>query len=272
MKRLILTIIASALCSLSLAETPGVGSTNNQPNGTSQRPFSTANCSFTFTSGAKANFLKYCVTANGNVTLFETPSGHEHIAVGQDGEGYGICDENTGVAYFDYAEFGDSANWNNPTVLSQDAKSVKIARTTTDGIWTLTQTFTQISGSSPSVKIGMALKNNSIANRVALLVRYADVDADGISQNSLDGTANTAFGFQPAGNGIKFGLALQNTGTTTFHQGYAQTVPQGPDPCNPFANFALSTLTNTDGSIIMLHDLHVPTGSSKTATVSYRGL
>src|SRR3954467_9758205 len=129
MNKLILTFIVFSLCSLGLAETPGVGSPDKST-GTTQRPFSTANCSFTFTSGNKSNFLKYCVTANGNVTLFETPLNHEHIAVGQDGEGYGICDVNSGIAYFDYAEFGDSGNWNNPTVLSQDAKSVTIARTT----------------------------------------------------------------------------------------------------------------------------------------------
>src|SRR5205085_3077819 len=122
-------------------------------------PFSPATCAFTFTSGAGDTFLKYCVTANGNVTEFQTPEGHEHIAVGSIGEGYGICDfgnhDTKPIEYFDYAEFGDSGNWGPATVMSQNAKSVKIARTTSDGVWTLTQTFTQITGTAPSVKVDM---------------------------------------------------------------------------------------------------------------------
>ncbi len=95
-------------------------------------PFSPATCAFTFTTGAGDTFLKYCVTANGNITLFETPAGHEHIAVGIIGEGYGICDfgnhDSKPIEYFDYAESGDSGGWSAAAVVSQTAKSVKIAR------------------------------------------------------------------------------------------------------------------------------------------------
>src|SRR5262249_1254774 len=113
----------------------------------------TATCAFTFTSGANDSFLKYCVTANGNVVQFETPLGHEHIAHGVPGEGYGFCDINTRTEYFDYSFFGDSPNWGDPTVVNQNTNSVKIARTTIDGVWTLTQMFTQVAGTSPFVKV-----------------------------------------------------------------------------------------------------------------------
>jgi len=68
-----------------------------------------------------------------------TPFNREHIAVGAAGEGYGVCDNTGAVAYFDYADYGDSGNWGAPTLVSQTATSVKIARTTSDGVWTLTQ-------------------------------------------------------------------------------------------------------------------------------------
>jgi hypothetical protein len=55
-------------------------------------------------------------------------------------------------------------------VLSHDAKSVKIARTTADGNWTLTQTITQVTG-PPSAKIAMALTNNTSVTRQAFLLR-----------------------------------------------------------------------------------------------------
>jgi hypothetical protein len=118
-KKLVLSVIALAVCSLSLAETPGAASVNNQQEAAAalaqksaaqaapRSPFATSTCSFAFTSGANDSFLKYCVTANGNITQLETPQGHEHIAVGAFGEGYGICDLNPFVGYFDYADFGD---------------------------------------------------------------------------------------------------------------------------------------------------------------------
>jgi len=283
-RRLILASMVLAFFSVCWGQTPGVVRADHQQEAvallaqknaaqaTPRSPLSSATCAFTFTSGANDTFLKYCVTANGNIALFQTPAGHEHIAVGQDGEGYGLCDLFSATAYNDYAEFGDSANWGPATVLSQNAKSVKIARTTSDGAWTLTQTFTQVAGSLPSVKIAMAMKNNTTEDRVVDLVRYADVDADGASLDSLDGTAHSAFGWQPAGNGRKFGLAMQDVASTSFHEGFAQSVPQGPAPCDLLRDVALATLTATDGSIFMFYELHVPKGTSKTVTVSYRGL
>lgn len=171
-------------------------------------PFATSACSFNFTSGASDSFLKYCVTANGNITQLETPQGHEHIAVEAAGEGYGICDLIPFVSYVDYADFGDSGNWGPSSVINQSGKSVKIARTTSDGIWTLTQTISQVAGTSPSVKATMTLKNNSDQLRTVFLVRYADVDADGAVQNSLDGTAKSAFGWNSNASSKPFGLIL----------------------------------------------------------------
>jgi hypothetical protein len=74
-------------------------------------------------------------------------------------EGYAICDVsnsdpqgNGRVAYSDFAATGATANWNPPVVLSHNATSVKIARTTSDGIWTLTQTITQMAKTASGSK------------------------------------------------------------------------------------------------------------------------
>jgi hypothetical protein len=141
--------------------------------------------------------VKCCVTANGNITQLETPQFHEHIAAGIFGEGYGICDATSGTEYFDYADFGDSANWGPPTLVTQSATLVKIVRTTADGAWTLTQNVTMVPGASPTVKIAMALKNNTTIDRIAFLMRYADVDANSSFINSLGATSNSAFGWDP---------------------------------------------------------------------------
>src|SRR5206468_2249629 len=118
---------------------------------------------------------KYCVTKNGNITQFESPAGNEYIALAPAGEGYGLCNFDTATQYFDYAGYGDSANWQAPVTVSSSLTAVKIARTTTDGIFTLTQTIALNKGIS-AAQVSMAIKNNTTTSRHIGLLRYADVD------------------------------------------------------------------------------------------------
>jgi hypothetical protein len=234
---------------------------------------STAECSFTFTSGNTLTSLQYCVTANGNIIEFATPFDTPLVAAKDLGEGYGICDANTNVAYSDYGGFGDSGNWNPAHVVKHSATSVTIARTTSDGIWRLTQTITQVAGSSPSAKIVMALKNNSPTSREAFLVRYADADADGEVTNSFDATLNSAFGWNSFSAGDAFGLVLQNLGTVSFgYDAFVQGVPDPPDPCNPFLHITEGLATAIDGSLVMFYDIPgIPKSATATVTVAYKG-
>lgn len=243
----------------------------------------TSVCSFTFTSGVNDTFIKYCVTANGNITQLETPQFHEHLAAGVFAEGYGVCDLTTGAEYFDYAGFGDSANWGPATLVTQSATLVKLARTTLDGVWTLTQNITMVPGVSPTVKVAMALKNNTTVDRSALLLRYADVDADGTFINSLGATSNGAFGWDPtaiANIGLRgnFGLSLLADALPQQHapdlgpQGFTQFNPTGPSPCNPYSQMFAGLNTGGDGSVVTLYELGVAKKASKTVTVHYKGM
>jgi hypothetical protein len=264
MKKMSIVAFLFILCSLSFAETPTPGTSAG-----ASAP--TAQCSFEFTSGTTDNFLKFCVTANGNITLFETPLGHEHIAVGKDGEGYAICDELTAVSYKDYAEFGASGNWSDPVLVSQSATAVKIARTTSDGVWTLTQTFSQ-DAATPSVKVTMALTNNSDLPRGALLLRYANVDADGVLTNNFDATLNSAMAWNSTASQNPFGVELRDAGHTPFlHGGFVRGVPAGPDPCH-INQASPHPLTGKDGSIGEGYIFDVSPGKTQTVTVSYKGL
>ncbi len=132
----------------------------------------TETCTYTFTSGSGETYLKFCVTVNGNIVEFQAPAGIEQIDQAGSYEGYGICDGSTSIGYYDYA-YADSGNWNAPTTVSHTATPVKIARTTSDGAWTLTQTITSMPGPNPYAKIAMALKNNSGETKSASLMRYA---------------------------------------------------------------------------------------------------
>ena len=240
---------------------------------------SPSTCSFFFTSGTGDQFLKYCVTANGNITQLETPAGAEHVRVGLVGEGYGFCDFSSGAAYYDYAEFGDTPNWGLATLVSQSPTTVVIARTTSDGLWTLTQTFTQ-SASTSSVIVSMALKNNSTIDRHVSLIRFVDVDAHGVALNTLGNTFNSVFAWVPypsPNNLDRRGLIMQNAvsgfpmhGGTTFRtDGFRHP----PDPCPNFLLFGPSdTLTEVDGAMFMQFKSDVPKARTVTVRVSYKGL
>jgi hypothetical protein len=290
MKKFLLAIAALALTSASFAQVPGILSVHRQGNQPKHavlsaakraaiakaglNPDSSTDCAFTFTSGTGNTFLNYCVSSAGNILVLETPEGHPEMSPDA-GEGYGICDANTNTAYFDWGGFLDSGNWGSPIVLSQTPTTVKIARTTNDGIWTLTQTITQISGDTPEVKITMAVRNNSGIAREAVLMRYADVDADANDIDELDATFGTAMAYNSTftgDGGAPFGLSLQNEGNTPFSfDAFSQSTFIPPNPCSPFF-FAAGPLESTDGSIVQLYFMPLNPFKSGNVIVSYRGL
>jgi hypothetical protein len=285
MKNFVLAVTVLALCSLSFAGTPGPKRITPQqeaeaaaaqetaaqeiPKGLS----ATTNCSFTFTSGAKNTYLKYCVTVNGNITQIQTPFGHEHIALGTIGEGYGLCNADFGVVeYHDWAGFGDSGNWNSPVTVSHNATSVKIARTTSDGNWTLTQIISQAAGNS-SIKVVMTLKNNTGVARNAYLVRYADVSADSRFLNNFDATQNTAAGWNSNVSGNPYGLVLQNVTTSPFayQSAFTQNTFAPPNACAFAFNSTNGLAAGINGSVEMVYADLMPALGSKTATMTYKG-
>lgn len=72
-----------------------------------------------------------------------------YISNGGPLKGYGICDVNPNVAYYDYAS-NDSGNWGSTTVTTLNATTQVFVRTTADGIWQLTQTIMQLKASTAS--------------------------------------------------------------------------------------------------------------------------
>jgi hypothetical protein len=225
----------------------------------------TTTCSFTFNSGTGNTTMKYCVTVNGNITQFASPSAHEYITTAPAGEGYAFCDFDSETQYFDYAGYGDSGNWKAPTTLSSSATAVKIQRGTTDGLYTLTQTITQ-NGGGALAQITMALKNNTTKKHHVGLLRWVDVDADNNAFNSFDSTLRAVFGYNPQG----YGLLLQGVSGSVLNGAFAQDIPGGPNSCQIFAHTPLTPLADTDGSMFIQYDMQVAAGTTKTVVVSYK--
>jgi hypothetical protein len=240
----------------------------------------TSTCTYTFTSGSGFTYLQFCVTKNGNIVEFQSPVNVEQIRQGSYGEGYGICDLSTEAEYYDFADNGDSSNWKAPSTVTHTATMVKIERTTTDGLWTLTQTITSTPGTNPSAKVLMALKNNSSTSKEALLFRWADVDpgqaagTDTSFDENFDGTLDSAWGYiSDVGNFYPYGLMFQNVGNPVpasvpyLRGGFVLTAPP-IDTCNATES-SVSPLTNADGATIYIWLVELNKEQSVSVTGRY---
>ena len=200
---------------------------------------------------------------------YTSPAGFEHIREGTFSEGYGICDFSNLARYFDYGS-SDSGNWQPPSVIGT-ALPITIKRTTSDGIYTLTQVFTRNTVDT-AVIITMTLKNNTAAAHDFALLRYADIDANnadgGDFNNWFDFDTQSAWGYN---NGFNLhGLMLYSRPTTTPHFAFVQNISGPPDVCSPVANLPSSTPFFGDGSVGMDWNGTLGAGKSVSVTGEYR--
>jgi hypothetical protein len=214
-------------------------------------PDATTDCTFTFTSGGSANYLQFCVTSNGNIVELRSPQPYEHIREGTFYEGYGICDFGSLTRYVDWAATA-STNWL-PATISGNHLPVTIKRTTSDGIYSLTQVISR-NTSDPAVTISMTLKNNTAASHDFSLLRYADIDANNANlsthfDNWFDFDHESAWGYNPGFN--LFGVMLYSVPTNQPHFAFVQNRAAPPDPCSPVDALPSSTPFFGDGSVGM---------------------
>jgi hypothetical protein len=209
---------------------------------------STETCSYKFTSGSGATYMNYCITVNGNFANLESPEGVEMLDQQHAWEGYGVCDLVTNVGYWDYG-YASSGNWKAPVKVTENATEVEIERSTSDGMYVLTQTISKVTGPSPQARIVMALKNTSGEEREAFLTRFAGFLPDkGASASNLkenyDATLDSAWGYIPdfatfSTPSGPYGLMLNSVGepapasTFQFSLGFAYNSEYGPSPCVP---------------------------------------
>ena len=159
--------------------------------------------------------------------------------------------------------------------MSLTTTAVKIARTTSDGHWTLTQTITKVSQTS-SITIAMAITNHQAVAKKVYILRYADSKPDGSAQQGINATHNGVYSWLDARDPSlpPGGLQLQNVGNPPFSywQGFARTVDYGPNACDFAANStAVATIVNS-ASMTMAYVGTVYANGTKTVTVTYRGM
>jgi hypothetical protein len=226
-------------------------------------------CAFTYSSGPLATFTRYCLSANGNIVQFDSPSGFEYMNHANLVEGYSICDVTPNVAYFDYAST-DSGNWGATTVTVINSSTREFVRTTGDGVWQLTQTIKQGKATAKgpgTVTITMALQNLSAISRNVTLLRIANVDNGPVATNDqFVSSFNSAFGSEP---GASWGLGLTTNTFSFAHNGAVFNVPGGPDPCHYVTHIVNAAFVG-DGSLGHVYAIAVPAGATKKVTLTYK--
>jgi hypothetical protein len=257
------------------------GVTPEQPKHSALPP-ATETCKYTFTTGSGKTLMKYCITVNGNFGEFQSPAGVEMLQQGGAFEGYGVCDVSPQTEYYDYA-YTDSGNWDAPILVTNNSTEVKIERTTSDGLWTLTQTITKVSGTPPYAKITMAIKNNSSETKIVGLLRFAAFVPDhalssGDYNENYDGTTDSVWGYIPdlttySTSSNPNGLMLQNVGVPeptsilNSYLAFATNGEGGPNPCDPQVNF-VGTIINGEGSGVLSYGFQL--NKEQTVTVIAR--
>ncbi len=190
-----------------------------------------------FSSGNGVTFLKVCITDNGNISWFESPSGKVHL---QQREGYAVC--SSGIPGNGAIVHGFDANivangWGNPAISQPNGAGtfpLIITRQSLDGVIQLKQTFTR-NTVERGIDVQLDLKNMTAMYLYnVFLSRYFDADADGAITNLFDKTHDSTWARNPvnpatAGRGLMLTLAPSASlqywypSTTT----YAQWNPYG---------------------------------------------
>ena len=234
-------------------------------------------CAVTFTNpGPPA--LTACVSGHGNVnSLSYGPftGARDHILVDHrsPSEGYCLRDLGTSATYYDLAvvEGGQDdqlrpRGWG-PATQSSTATTTTVTRTTTDGIYTLTQNIFFKYGSR-MVLIGNLLKNNDTVSHAVRFNRYADFNVGGSPTNDVFDTAGGSV-FAQQTNGV----ALTSLGNPAFVQAfgaedfgtYANTRPMR---CSP--TFTAPPTAPGDYVAVMQHSTTIAPGATVNFRVGYR--
>ena len=236
---------------------------------TKRAAFNSTNlCSATFNT-ALPNF---CVTENGNIENFYYPAGYSQIFT----DGYGVCDFTapSSVSYYDVGT-ADSGNWQASVVTEPGGANTfpfTIKRTTSDGIWTITQAFSRNTVDA-YVKVVITLKNNTAVARYVNMTRYVDIDADGEPSNYFDGSSDSGWGYNSAGAAFpNHGLSIRSNHSIHNFFGY-NTYWENYDPCNFHSNPS-SAPTQGDEAVMYVWSPSgngfIGAGKSISVTLEYR--
>jgi hypothetical protein len=191
--------IAVAVALIAFPLTTVAQEQNNQPGG--EAGVATSDCANgVFSFGAGVNSFQTCVSSHGNVAVFNF-AGSEVINLGTPVEGYVVCAVVSGVARVYHDVMFSEAGWGAAVATSPGALPITINRTTTDGAFTLTQTYAK-NNPEREFNVTNKLKAN-VPVQVVKFVRVVDIDVDenlsGSFADTFDNSLDSVWGAQTRG-------------------------------------------------------------------------
>ncbi len=168
-----------------------------------------------FSSGSGVTFLKVCITDNGNISWFESPTGKVHL---QQREGYAVCSggiPGNGAIVHGFDANVAASGWGNPTVSQPGGAGtfpLIITRQSLDGVIQLKQTFAR-NVAERGIDVKVDVKNiTAVTVYHVFLSRYFDADVDGTTTNLFDNTHDSTWARNPVnpavtGRGLMLTLA-----------------------------------------------------------------
>lgn len=224
----------------------------------------------TFTTSSDGG-TTYRVSTDGNVYSIESPTGYEHINVGDVFEGYALCYLTDTIQAYDYANSAGGFG----TATHTSTSPFTVTRNTLDGKVQLKQVFT-FNATSKSLNIVMTVKNLTGSSLSVDLTRIADFDVDvggtnGFAQfgdNWFARTRDSVFAWNDAGDFLvpTHGLVLRHLKQSSgaFHVAKIPSfVNCDTDSGNPLS------LAHGDYIGSVHYDFSLAGGASKSVTIQY---
>ena len=229
---------------------------------------------FKCVEGGKAGtllYIKTCASPDGNLILFKSPWGMEHIRVGAYLEGYAVCYGNTSGQQTAYDVGPVEAGWAAPYRIDGQTFPLTIYRRTLDGQLELVQRFA-LDGPERDVTLTMTLYNRSnLVLSNVMLERHVDFDVDNDYNNDWYNTnARGLVAWKASPGSDVVSMTNLTTGVST------QTLVEDNNTWSDLSHFAGCRMVNSfsnpgdnQGAIRYLFSNMAP-GTSKTVTIVYR--
>jgi hypothetical protein len=215
----------------------------------------------TFNSGAGANTFNTCISDTGNVVVFNNGGG-EVINLGTVMEGYVVCADSGNY----YDTIVAASGWGTPTISTPGVLPITITRSTTDGKFSLKQTFAK-DNTEHDLTITMSLKATGGARTNVRLMRAVDADVDenlsGSFVDLFDRSVDSVWARQSHG----FSLTAETFGVS--HVTSIRAFSGSPTGCDIGTD---ATPQSYDGMAAAQYNLGgMNSNSTKTVKFVYRG-
>jgi hypothetical protein len=234
-----------------------------------RRSESAGGCTHVVTNtGAGATKFRVCVSTAGNIIEFETPAGDTLINP-TFYEGYHLC--SASIVAYDHSS-NAVAGFGAPVLV--DTSPLTINRTTSNGVFTVTQIF-QPDTTEKDLKVTMKVKNNSAVPQTDVGIGRGWDAGIGLEEIGYSHLGYSVMMHYPA-SFVNSGLtltALSTTSRSTFLSTYAiwRDAVRGTASMCPQGGTAVDTNLKADLFAFVSYDLgNIAPGATKTVIFSYR--